>query len=109
MWSSSSSSDHSINDYGRYERARLSPQNADIPSTLQPARTIDQTPVIYSDNVVQQSRYSGCKSETWSFDRAINEMFRLLPQELYPKWMEENIPAKPLSEIERWSHGLLHY
>ena len=39
-------------------------------------------------------------SETWSFDRAINEVFRLLPQELYPRPTEENTPAKPLLGIE---------
>ena len=64
----------------------------------QPARTMEQTPVLHSDNVVQQSsRDTGSESEleTWSFDRAINEVFRLLPQELCPKPMEENTPAKP--------------
>ena len=76
-----------MNDYGRYKKTKLSPQVADIPSTLQPARTIDQTPIIHSDNMVQQlSRDTGTGSEselaTWSFDRAINEVFRLLPQEL---------------------------
>ena len=36
----------------------------------------------------------------WSFDRAINEVFRLLPQELCPRPTEEQAPAKPLSGIE---------
>ena len=46
--------------------------------------TIDQAQVIHSDNVVQQLKDSGSESdlETWSFDRAINEVFRLLPQEM---------------------------
>ena len=34
--SSSSSSSHSLNDYGRYKRTRKSPQIADVPTTLQP-------------------------------------------------------------------------
>ena len=89
-----------MNDYGR-KKTRLSPQVADVPSTLQPERTIDQTPVIHSDNVVQQSsKDTGSDSETWSFDRAINEVFRLLWQELCPKPIEENTPAKPMSGIE---------
>ena len=53
--------------------------------TLQPERTIEQTPIIQSENVVQQSSRdtgSDSGSETRSFDRAINEVFRLLPQEL---------------------------
>ena len=51
---------------------------------------------------MQQPRDSGSEtdSETWSFDRAINEVFRLLPQELCPKQTEENTPTKPLSGIE---------
>ena len=51
---------------------------------------------------MQQSRDTGSdsESETWSFDRTINEVFRLLPQELCPKPIEENTPVKPLSGIE---------
>ena len=36
----------------------------------------------------------------WSFDRAINELFRLLPPELCPKTTQEKTPSKPLSGIE---------
>ena len=64
MSSSSSSSNHSIHDYGRYKRTRLSPQVAEVPSTLQPVRIMDQTPVIHSDNVVQQPRDSGSESDS---------------------------------------------
>ena len=39
--------------------------------------------------------------ETWSFDRAINEVFRLLPPEPCPRQTEEHTPAKPLSDIEQ--------
>ena len=43
------------------------------------------------------SRDSGSHTEmeTWSFDRAINEVFRLLPPELFPRSSEEHAPAKP--------------
>ena len=53
--------------------------------------TIDQTQVIHSDNVVQQPKDSGSESdsETWPFDRAINEVFRMLPQEICPRPTEE--------------------
>ena len=91
-----------MNDYGRYKRTRQSPQVADLPSMLQPVRTIDETSNIHSDNVVQQiSKDIGSESEVeiWSFDRAINEVFRLLLQELCPKPSEEHTPAKPLSGI----------
>ena len=37
---------------------------------------------------------------TWSFERVINEVLRLLPQELCPKPREEQTPAKLLSGIE---------
>ena len=38
--------------------------------------------------------------ETWSFERAINEVFRLLPPEICPRPTEEHTPANPLSGIE---------
>ena len=63
---------------------------------------MDQTPIIHSDKVVQQQKDSGSDSdsETWPFDWAINEVFRLLPQELCPRPTEENTPNRPLSGIE---------
>ena len=62
--SSSSSSLQSMKDYGRYKRRRQSPQVVDIQSTVQPVRTIDETPNIHSDNVVQQmSKDSGSEPE----------------------------------------------
>ena len=72
--SSSSSSIHSVNDYGRYKRTRQSPQVADVPSMLQPVRTIDETPNIHSDNVVQKTAKdtgSELEMEIWSFDRRL--------------------------------------
>ena len=68
-----------------HKRRRQSPQVVEEQSTVQPVGTIDQTPNIHSDNVVQQmSKDSGSDSDTeaWSFDKAINEVFRLLPQEM---------------------------
>ena len=39
--------------------------------------------------------------ENWSFDRAINEVFRLLPPELCPRSTEQHTPARPLSGIQQ--------
>ena len=92
MSSSSSSSDHLVNDYGRYKRTRQSLQVAEVPTTLQPAGTTNEIPILQSDNVAQHyAKDTGSESEQeiWSFDRAINEVFRLLPQELCPKQTEE--------------------
>ena len=63
---------------------------------------MDQTLIIHSDNVVQQQKDSGSDldAEIWSFDRAVNEVFRLLPQELCPRPTPENTPNRPLSGIE---------
>ena len=43
---------------------------------------------------------SDSEAEVWSLDRAINEVFRLLPPELCPKTTQEKTPVKPLSGIE---------
>ena len=43
---------------------------------------------------------SDSEAEVWSFDRAINEVYRLLPQELCSKPPQEQAPVKPLSGIE---------
>ena len=50
----------------------------------------------------RSTKDSGSESEieTRSFDRAINEVFRLLPPELCPRPTEEHAPEKPLSGIE---------
>ena len=52
--------------------------------------------------MLQTAKDSGSDSEAevWSFDRAINEVFRLLPKELCPKTPQEQTPVKPLSGIE---------
>ena len=52
--------------------------------------------------MVQQSAKdigSESEAEVWSFDIAINKVFRLLPQESCPKSPEEHTPAKPLPGI----------
>ena len=94
-----------MKDYGRYKRQRHpSAQVVGIQSTEQPVRIIEETPNIHYDNVVKQfSKDSGSepKTETWSFDKAINEVFRLLPEELCPKPSEDHTPFKPLAGIEQ--------
>ena len=103
--SASSSSLNSMKDYGRYKRRRhSSPQVVDVQSTVQPVRNIEETPNIHSHNVLQQiSKESGSEPETeaWSFDKAINEVFRLLPEELCLKPLEDHTPNKPLSGIKQ--------
>ena len=100
-----SSSSQPMKDYGRYQRQRHpSPLVVDAQSIEQPVRIIEETPNIHSDNVVQQFlKDSGSepKIETWSFDKAINEVFRLLPEELCPKPSEDHTPFKPLAGIEQ--------
>ena len=64
---------------------------------------MEQTPIIHSDDVVQQSSKdtdSESEAEIGSFDSAINEVFILLPQELCPTSTEDNITAKALSGTE---------
>ena len=70
---------------------------------LQPAEITNVPTIPQPEHVIQHSTTdSGSESymETWSFDRAINKVFRLLPPELCPRPTEEHIPAKPLSGIE---------
>ena len=100
--SSSSSSAQSENDYGRYRRLKQTPQVAEVTIPLQPTEPISITPNLQPENVVQTAKDSGSDSEAevWSFDRAINEVFRLLPQELCPKTPQEQTPVKLLSRIE---------
>ena len=89
-----------MNDYGRYKRSRQILQVAEAPHTLQPAEI---TNVPQPEQITQHSTKesgSDLEHEIWSFDRAINEVFRLLPQELCPRPTEEHTPSKPLSGIE---------
>ena len=53
--------------------------------------------------VQQLSKDSGSepKIETWSFDKAINEVFRLLPEEMCPKPSEDLTTSRPLPGIEQ--------
>ena len=50
----------------------------------------------------QVSKDSGSYSEqeSWSFDKNINEVFRLLPEEMCPRPSEDYTPSKPLLRIE---------
>ena len=99
--SSSSLSDNQSHDYGRYKRSRHSPQAVQNPSMLQPAEITNAPTILQPDQTFQRSsKDSDLEIETWPFDRAINEVFRLLPPELCPRPAEEHTPAKPLSGIE---------
>ena len=109
MSSSSLSSTQSENDYGRYKRVKLALHIAEMPTPLQTTEHINITPNLpeipinitpqLTENVLQGTKDLGCDSEAkvWSFDRAINEVFRLLHPELYPKTTQEKTPVKPLS------------
>ena len=59
--------------------------------------------------MVQPAKDSGSDSESeiWSFNRAINEVFRLLPQELCHKTPQEQTPVKPLSGIEQLMDSII--
>ena len=110
--SSSISSTQSENDYGRYKRVKLALQVAETPTPLQPADHVNITPNLpeipinitpqMTENVLQGTKDSGSDSEAevWSFDRAINKVFSLLPPVLCPKTTQEKSTSKPLSGIE---------
>ena len=108
--SSSNKSQYDI-DFGRYKRARRSPQVSQMPVPIQPEEPILINPVSTQPiniieevppNLLQANKESDSETETeiWSFDRAINEVFRLLTAELSPKTQQEQTPTKPLSRIE---------
>ena len=93
--SSSSNTSQSEIDFGRFERARKSPQVAQTPVPIQPEEPnfnpVNTQPINIIDevhpNLSQPNKGSDSETETeiWSFDHAINEVFRLLPAELCPK------------------------
>ena len=99
MTPSSSNNSQSEIDFGRYKRARKSPQVAQTPVPIQPEETnfnpVNTQPINIIDqvhpNLSQENKQSDSETETeiWSFDRAINEVFRLLPAELCPKTQQE--------------------
>ena len=108
--SSSSNSSQSQLDIGRYTRAHKSPQAVQTPTPIQPEETdfspVTNEPINYDQfqtNLSQQNKESDSEteSEVWSFDSAINEVFRLLPPELCPKTQQDQAPLKPLSGIEQ--------
>ena len=101
--SSTSSSSRSASSDSRRTQAV---QNPDI---LQPEEVTNVQTITPEQTLLHPSKDSGSESEmeTWSFDRAINEVFRLLPPELCPRSAEEHTVAKPLSGIEHLKR--LHY
>ena len=92
-----------VHDYGRYQRSRYSPQAVQNPQVLQPEEIPTVQTMTSELTIPRPSRDSGSdiEIETCSFDRAINEVFRLLPPELCPRSTLEHTPARPLSGIER--------
>ena len=71
---------------------------------LQPVEITNAPIITQPDQIFQcSSKDSGSDSEieTWSFESAINEVFRHFPPELCPRPSEEITPAKPLSGIEQ--------
>ena len=92
-----------VHDYGRYQRSRYSPQAVQNPQVLQPEEIPTVQTMTSELNIPRPSRDSGSdiEIETCSFDRAINEVFRLLPPELCPRSTLEHTPVSPLSSIEQ--------
>ena len=107
--SSSSNTSQSQIDIGRYKRANKSPQVVQTPAPIQPEEPsfnpVNTQPINIDEfhpNLPQTNKESDSETETeiWSFDRAINEIFRLLPAELCPKTQQDQAPSKPLSGLE---------
>ena len=107
--SSSSNTSQSQIDISRYTRANKAPQVVQTSAPIQPEEpsfnpvstqliNIDE----FHPNLPRTNKESDLETETeiWSFDRAINEVFKLLPPELYPKTQQDQAPSKPLSGIE---------
>ena len=97
--SPSSSSTDSIKDYGRYQITRhpLS-QDVTVHTTVQPDMVTKESLSLHFDNSVRQaSNDSGSDSEqeSWSFDKAINDVFILLPEEMCPRPSEDHTLSKP--------------
>ena len=92
-----------MHDYGRYQRSRYSPQAVQNLQVLQPEEIPNVQTMTPEQTLPCLSRDSDSNTEmeTWSFDRAIIKVFRLLPPELCPRSTEEHAPAKPLSGIEQ--------
>ena len=110
------SSNSSQSQLGRYTRAHKSPQVVQTPTPIQPEETnfspVTNQPINYDQfqpNLTQQNKESNSEtvSEVWSFDRAINEVFRLLPPELCPKTQQDQAPLKPL--WDRIINGVLFH
>ena len=91
--SSSSNTSQSQIDIGRYKRAKKSLQVVQTPVPIQPEEPsfnpVNTQPINIDEfhlNLPQMNKESDLETETeiWSFDSAINEVFRLLPAELCP-------------------------
>ena len=109
MMPSPSNTSQSQIDFGRYKRAKISPQVVQTPVPIQPEEPsfnpVNTQPINIDEfhpNLLQTNKESDSETETEirSFDHAINEVFRLLPAELRPKTQQDQAPSKPLSGIE---------
>ena len=109
MTPSSSNTSQSLIDLCRYKRANKSSQVVQMPVPVQPEETnfipVNTQPINIDEfhpNLPQTNKESDSETETeiWSFDRAINEVFRLLPAEQCPKTQQDQAPSKPLSGLE---------
>ena len=103
--SSSSNTSQSQLDISRYTRAHKSPQVVQTPTPIQSEETgfipINNQPINFDQFQPNKESDSETESEVCSLDRAINEVFRLLPPELCPKTLQDQAPLKPLSGIEQ--------
>ena len=80
------------------------PQAVNVHTLPQPDRVIEKPPNVHIYNSVHHPpKDSGSESEqeTWSFDKAINEIFRFLPEEMCPRPLEDHTPSRPLSGTEQ--------
>ena len=109
MMPSYSNTSQSQIDFGRYKKANKSSQVVQTPVPVQSEETnfipVNTQPINideYQPNLPQSNKESDSETETeiWSFDHAINEVFRPLPAELCPKTQQDQAPSKPLSGIE---------
>ena len=108
----SSSYTYPITDYSRYQRLRHpSPQAVSIYTIVQPDRVTGESQNLKCDNSVLnlQRTQDHFEQESWSFDKAMHEVFRFIPEEMCPRPSEDHTTSKPLSAMNcLCSLDLLH-
>ena len=95
---------HNQRMVGRYKRVKPASQVAELLIPLKPAEPVNITqslqeipiniPPQLQGNVLQAAKDSGSDSEAvvWSFDKAINEVNRFLPQNYAQTYPRERLP-----------------